>query len=416
MGFYYGLIVFFTVVWTLLRLKGRSNALDKVFLVIAFAVLAVVAASRYDLGFDYSYVYAPGYEPVLMNPDYAIGDSRFEPGYEVLEQIVASLSRNFHMIFVVTGILVAGLLIASFWIQSPNVFVSVFFFLTLSQYYCTLNFVRQSLAGLLVTLAIPLLKRRKPLHMLLYLPVVALAASIHVSALIMIPFMIVNLLPMQNKWVLLGYGLVTVAIYLNIGAIVDVVTQYWYTQYRDNIHLNATFTPQFAIAAFVWFLVMLLGAKAMTAKDKSNYIYINYAYFYFFFVLLGTRHSILDRMSVYFMFSIPIGLAILLEGLMKKEDGTSVFQKEAVIDVKRRVQFVMTAAVTVVGSLLIHHYGLMMDHHGVVPYETIWEQPFYAVYKEELNQTEEMVGDMPEDLTSIPSAGSDLGPDIPLPD
>lgn len=414
MSFYYALIAGFCILWLLLWIGGRSRVKDAVFLAVAFLALAGLSAIRYDVGFDYTYIYAPQYEELLTRPGYTFSDTRFEPGFVALEFLIALFSKNYHMLFVVTSVLIIGLMMLFYWKSSPNVFVSVFLFLTLSQYYCSMNFVRQTLAAAIALFGIPLLAKRKPLPFLLYLLLVGVASLFHQSALILIPLGFVNLLPLNNKFVLAGFSLAAIGMYLTVTPIIGFVTRYWFTHYEDNHNVTATFDFRFTAFSLVWLLLLLFGSRILTRENKENYIYINYAFFAFFFVLLGTRHSILDRFSVLFMLATPVGVARLLDQLKQRADQALQKQEDWPLYSKRRAQSSAVVAVVFVSALLIHHASLSLDHHGVRPYRIIFDQPFYQEYKEwiakDWSDDDEMPALEPPDIPSA-SEGSGSGAD-----
>jgi hypothetical protein len=238
--------------------------------------------------------------------------------------------------------------------------------------------------------AFPLMKKRTPLNVAGYFAVVLLAASFHYSTLIRIPFFFINLIPI-NKYALIGYAAVTVAVYFNTHRIIEVVTRYWYTSYNNaSKHMTVTFTPQFTIAAAVIFIIMFACRKLLRERNRRNYLYINYAFFTFFFVLMGTRHSILDRLSMYFMLLAPVGIATIVQQLTKKlkeEKPTEYVKRYAS---KNAVSLVIIMFLITAGGLSIHHYALTMDHHGVVPYDVIWRQPWWTDYLESLEREREL--------------------------
>ena len=144
----------------------------------------------------------------------------------------------------------------------------------------------------------------------------------------------------------------------------------------NNVHMRAFFSPQFTLAAGAVFLILFLGYEALERADKGNRLYVNYAFFAFFFVLMGTRHSILDRFSLNFVLLVPVGIAILVTTLVEELKETRFTYM-----IKKRVAVFAVLMFTIVGGgLSIHHYALIMDHHGVVPYQIIFNQPFYRDY------------------------------------
>jgi hypothetical protein len=148
--------------------------------------------------------------------------------------------------------------------------------------------------------------------------------------------------------------------------------------------MTVTFTPQFTIAVAIIFIIMFICAGLLVKQSKNNILYVNYAFFTFFFVLMGTRHSILDRLSIYFMLYASVGIAIIIHELVikiKEEKPTDYIKKYSS---KNTIAVVALIMVIVGGGLSIHQYALTMDHHGVVPYDTVFNQPWWPDYIDSL--------------------------------
>ncbi|MCL2356396.1 MAG: EpsG family protein [Defluviitaleaceae bacterium] len=385
---YYAMLAGLVLCGSLLCIYKRSRLKDGIFLIISFVVLGVMSAIRYDVGYDYSYIYAPGYYEILNDPTGAsLQFTRWEPGFQILLRVMMIFSQNFQTIFAVTSFLTIFLIMLFFWLYSPNPLISVFLFITLSHFYCSMNFIRQTLAVAIAVFAFPLLKKiveegrelGAPKILLCsagYFAIVSAAATIHMSALLLIPFFFINLIPI-TKNVLAVYAVATAVIYFNTHHVLRFVTQFWYQQYAlDSVHLRTYFSPQFTLAAGAAFFILLLGHEALERAGKGNRLYVNYAFFAFLFVLMGTRHSVLDRFSLNFVLVVPVGIAILVVALAEelKEARFTEAAKKYV------ATFAVLIFTIVVGGLSIHHYALSADHHGVVPYQIIFNQPFYREY------------------------------------
>lgn len=397
---YYIMLSGLSLCGAFLCIRNRNRLKDGIFLLISFLVLGTMSAIRYDVGIDYSYIYSPFYEKFMADPT---ANTRMEPGFELLCRMILRFTQNYQILFVVTSILIVALVMIYYWLHSPNPLISVFLFIALSQYYCSMDFLRQMIAAAITMYAFPLLKKRNALSIAGYFAIVLLAASFHKSALILIPFFFIDLIPI-NKYVLAAYAVVTVAIYFNTQRIVDFVTQYWYSSYRDSIHMKVAFEPPFTIAVAVVFLIIFLGSKKLIELDKRNYLYINYAFFTMFFVLMGMRHSILDRLCMYFELLSPIAIAIIVHQLsekLKDEKPTEYIKRYAN---KYAATLAILLFVIFGGGLAIHQCALTMDHHGVVPYKIIFNQPFYKPYVDSLKGSPAS-----DELTTEPE-------DIPLPE
>ena len=160
----------------------------------------------------------------------------------------------------------------------------------------------------------------------------------------------------------------------------------------ESVHVQSTFEWPFALAMFVQFLIVFLGSARLRKKDKSNYVYVNYAFFAFFFTLMGTKHSILDRFSIYFEFAFPLSIPLLYTCLRESFtswwalNGRGEGEKQ-----EKKSAWLAAGLLTVIfcGGFAIHQYALMMDHHGVIPYRTVLNQPFYQEYLQQLKQDEQ---------------------------
>lgn len=383
---YYVLILVLVVLGWLLSRGKKNRKKELIFLLLVFLILGGMSALRYSTGYDYGYVYAPDYEKVLLNdPPVEYGDQRFEPGYFYLEKAIALISDNYQMIFVVTSLLIMALFCWVFWKYSSNVYLTAILFVLLGEYYCSMNFIRQTLAAVICMLALKYLQNKK---LIPYLLITLVAACFHKSALIMIPFFFVNLIPI-TKIVVAIYAVISTGIYIFSEEILSVVTQFYYQKYGETSkHITSTFEWPFTVAMLVLFLIVFLNREKLLKRDRKNYVYVNYAFFALFFTLMGTKHSILDRFSLYFTLAFPISLALIWDELKKVFDSREV--KEPVMEMhvnyrKSLVKCSAFAALLLVGGLTYHQYVLIMDHHGVVPYQCILTQNFYWDYLDMLD-------------------------------
>lgn len=371
----------------------------------AFLLLGGLSAVRYSVGVDYSYIYAPAYEPILADPLGPFTPSRFEWGFVLLEKATALCSKNYQMLFVVTSLLIAGLTVLYYHRYSPNVFLSVFLFITLSQFYCSMNFIRQTLAAVVCMYAFPFLQRKKFVPAAL---LILFAALFHKSALMMLIFAFLCQIPLTPP-VLAVFTAGTGLIYWNTERILSFVTRFVYKTYdAQNIHMTATFPFPFTAAALVLFLLLYAGRRHLLQAGKENGLYLSYAFFSLFFILMGTRHSILDRLALYFEMILPVAVPVLLCQLRRESSAPipappqsggspefslsgarAALEQQKMIErqkagVRRRAAYYAACLIVFGGGLCYHHYALRRDHHGVTPYRIIFAQPFYKEYVQSL--------------------------------
>lgn len=387
---YYVLLLVLAVLGILFSRGKKSAKKELIFLLIVFLLLGGMSALRYSTGYDYGYVYAPEYERILLNdPPVAFADQRFEPAYFFLEKGLAMVSDNYQMIFVATSLLMIALFCVMFWKYSCNVYMSTLLFVLLGQFYCSMDFVRQTLASVICMLGLQYLQKKKFIP---YLLITLVAACFHKSALIMIPFFFVNLIPL-SKVVLAIYAVISAGIYLFSEQILSIVTKFYYQSYgAESIHVTATFEWPFTVAMLMLFLIVFLNSDKLLKRDKKNYVYVNYAFFSLFFTLMGTKHSILDRLSLYFVLAFPISLVLIWDELKQAFGSWEMKNRVLEVHVKSRksmYKYAAFLALMLVGSLSYHQYILVMDHHGVVPYQCILTQDFYWDYLDMLGAPEE---------------------------
>jgi hypothetical protein len=403
LGFYYIMLAGLSVLGACLCIRKRSRAKDGIFLLVSFVALAGASAARYDVGVDYSFVYGPLYGEFLADPS----SVPWEPGFKLLLGALCKVTQNYQALFVLTSVIIVALILLYYWLHSPNPFVSVFLFVALSHYYCSMNFIRQMIAAAITMYAFPLLQRRNALNIAGYFAIVLLGASFHKSALILVPFFFVNLIPI-NKYVLAAYAAVTAAVYFNTQRIIGLITRFWYSQYGlGDIHVTDTFEPQFTIALAAIFIVIFLGGGKLRELDERNGLYVNYAFFAMFFVLMGTRHSILDRLAMYFSLLAPVAIAIIAQQYANR------LREEKPVALANKHSAALAALLLAVfgGGLAIHQYALATDHHGVVPYKAIFSQPFYRSYVLSLHEGPPL--EEPEPLA--PSDDAAVPPQPPAP-
>jgi hypothetical protein len=281
-----------------------------------------------------------------------------------------------------------------------------------------MNFIRQTLAAVICLFAIPMLQRRKFWR---YCAIVLIASLFHSSALIMLAFYFVNLIPVSLS-LLLIYIPVAVIFYLSSSGLIELVTQFIYRHYDENYPAVAQGFPLTALAVLIFlFLFLFFNRKALTKRDAKNYVYLNYAFFAMLFMFLGTRHSILNRFALFFELAAPLGFAAVLSERLK--DWSSVRKlleslKSKVPDVRRAA--VLCAACLIAafgGGTVINYYILARDGHGVIPYRSVFDldRPGFAAGPfwepddrwEDFQwiQPDEGVGESPEYITGGEPAG-----------
>jgi hypothetical protein len=376
---YYGVLTVLALGAGILCWSGLSRWKSILFGFAALLLLGGLAAFRYAVGYDYTHIYVPLYFQTLRD-DLSILGSVHEPGFMLLEKLLLFFTPNYQALFIATSFLIYGLTFYYYWKFSPNICLSILIFLLLGQYYSSMNFVRQSMAVAITLFAVPFLQKRR---LAAYLLIILLAALFHKSALIMIPFYFINLIPV-SWYTLPVYTLVTAVAYLLSGKVVAFVTRFWYSGYGEpDGEVISAFPFPFTISMAIAFALLFGGYKRLRSLNRSYYIYVNYAFFALFFVLMGTRIAILDRFSSYFDAILPVALPLLIqepEDSKAAEDASPALLPHTRLSLRSSI---LLGGILIWGAAF-HQYVLMKDNHAVVPYRCIFNQPVYQEYTEGL--------------------------------
>jgi len=159
----------------------------KAFLVVVF--LTLFSGLRYGIGTDYF-----TYRKIFLRSrfiDYA--RSPYEIGFLFLNKVIRSLTEQPVWLFIICAFLTALFVVMSLS-QLNKVFglnfeVSVFCYVLLGQYFASFNITRQSLAGAIILFAFTkFAQNRKSTSVILVL----LASTIHSTALIVLPFILLS--------------------------------------------------------------------------------------------------------------------------------------------------------------------------------------------------------------------------------
>lgn len=151
----------------------------RIWVVLSFLPLFIIAALRYDVGTDYLEIYTKYF--YLINE----GETEFrEVTFNLINRITYHIVKNPALMFAVVSFLILLFHFLSFYEQSVNPCMSIFVFVIGLYYFNSLNQIRQAFAMAILTYALKYVWKREPVKYFLF---VAFAFTIHTSALIYIP-------------------------------------------------------------------------------------------------------------------------------------------------------------------------------------------------------------------------------------
>ncbi len=225
----------------------QSMANSRIFFAICSAVpMILVAALRHEVGTDW-FIYSEHFESINNG-----GDSFSEMGFNLLNRIVYLIYPDFALMVVVCSVITYGFVFKAIYDQSTSYTFSILFFLLNSQYFNTMNQMRQMMAVAIFLYAMKYIKQRR---LLMYLFWILLSCTLHTSAFMMIPlyflygFRISPLLHISSiiAGAILIIPLSRVAVFL--------LSKTSYGWYFDSIYATTT---GFYLIGFVFSVILLM--------------------------------------------------------------------------------------------------------------------------------------------------------------
>ena len=378
MLFYLILFGAITAYGYLLCNKTKIKYRNGIFISTAFTFLCILSCIRYEVGFDYSLGgYTGEWREILQTPFSEFMNLRHEKGYVLFQYLLKSFGENYQIVYIGTSILVAILAGWFIYKYAEDKVWGFFLIYGLGMYYCSMNLIRQTIAGLIFAFAVEMAKNKKIIP---YILLTILASSFHKSAILMIPFYFILQIKFTKKTFAI-YSLITAGIFLTSPYILDIVTKFWYGYYVNSIYLLDGNEWFYLITPIILFTIVFIFRDKICEDDKSNNIYINCAFFNLFFYIIGARHTLVDRFTIYFEPALIIGLSILINKLRKEK--SQYF--------KNTCAFIATAVI------IINVIYLFEDGHGILPYDTIFTNEDYKIYYNSLTADQDIIL-QPEDI------------------
>ena len=373
-----------------------------VYMAITFGWMWFIATFRYGIGFDY-YSYIRIFELIRDTQNIsALWDLRYEPGFALLTKAMTLFITSATAMY---GVYQALILLPVIWFiykYCKDVWLSTWLYVTLTFFYITMNFTRQSLAASVSLLGYQFLRDKKPIP---YFLIVLLAASFHATALIMIPVYFLCHIRLTKKLAIF-YGVGVAVLFFSSNLILNFVTQFIFTGYRDTIWLTTNLTLRYLFVPGSILITCLVLLRAWEKRDSAAMMLTNMMMFSFVIWLFSGRHFIIERFSMYLYILLLVALPAAISTLRASEESRAEFaalkgtlpasqssggkKKKAGPDkdiavrrselgkyIKERETFYWSAVVGVLlVTLLYHSLGVNVGDfgfHNVFPYSSVLE-------------------------------------------
>ena len=242
----------------------KNNTVKMAFWYISEAILIIVAAIRFDVGQDYMYTYVTYFKGVLKgNPNEDI-----EKGFLILNKIVQLFTTDYAGIFIVCSVIFFHYIYKAIREQSEMPTLSIFLLVGTTYYFIFLNAMRQMIVVAVFLYSIKFIKERNLKKFLIYM---LICSTIHLSALICIPFYFfygIKLRPLKAG-IILGIAIVLKPIISKLFLIIVKLTKY-------NYYIDSRFdTKETGYIVLAMNICVLIFAFIYYSKRKYDEIHID---------------------------------------------------------------------------------------------------------------------------------------------
>lgn len=291
-----------------LCIRKPSQKKNIIYVCIVFGYMFLMSAFRYGIGNDFFSYRKSFYNYVSSDKSLAekITDWDFEIGYTLIMEIAKLLGSDYLILNIIMALLI--LFPAAFVIvkYSKMPWLSCWLYLTVTFFYNSINFTRQSLAAAIVLLSYYFIREKK--HWAVILLVLA-GSLFHMSVLIFIPVYLLSLIKPSAKFYA-AVGAAAVVVFVFSRQILEFVVNNFlsrYSKYLDTVYLSKGLSWVYLIVPFT-FLALGIAAYFTGWKDKcrESGVLTNFLFYNFFIWLFITKHFILER------FTLPIYIFIII--------------------------------------------------------------------------------------------------------
>lgn len=366
MKIYIANIVLLTLIGLLVERFSKSRRLVKVYCFYAWLQLTAIAAVRIDLGIDYSQYY---------HAFYAISDAsdwselfqqfRYETGYLILNRLISMFTNNIVVFMAIYHGLMYGLLIFYIYRYCEEKWIAILSFIALDYFAMSLCFMRQSMAIIIGLYAIEYMRRHK---WYIVLPLVLLASSFHISALVLLLYYLLSYIKWEKRWIQIVSVIACVMIYIGCDFILDKGLVGPFERYRGYLTSrfmmgNAVMIVFYPVFCSVLFFVF---RKKLEEEDQTLNNLVPMLFLGGFLTILSLKHYVVERVALYItIYNIRL-IPMMVHCLYRK---------------KQQWNYQLAVISALIISMSAFVFGITTDRYGITPYQMAEDQlekvPFF---------------------------------------
>lgn len=371
------LLLFYTINNVLLLLwaamfcfRKPNKTKNLIFILIAFSQLFLIMAFRIGIGIDYS-MYANGFQKMAQAGFETMSYKDWEFGFVLFSKLLGAIPGMDFQIYMIILSVIAILPAALFIYKNSEMpWLSTVLYVNLFMYFMCMNFLRQMIAVSLVMLAWHFMKNNK---FILYAVIIVAASFFHQTVLLMLPvYFLVKMKPGIKE--LLAYGFILLWFYAASTNLFDLVTNFYHEEYKESnfiiqglSFIYAVFPLFITIAAFI-----LVKTETINLTNENKYL-VNLSFIGTLLMVTMAKHSIIERMSYYFIIFMILLVPLIYTSLKSKGIHYMSAGGKVIDLTSDKAKIVLSVGFLIIVLILsnVHfYYGLSENAHGAANYAT----------------------------------------------
>lgn len=320
---FYNFILLFSTLFVYLSEKVKNRKQELFLLLIAFLIVFLPAAFRYEIGIDY-FAYKNIFENIASFENYEIG-------YVFLNKFIYNIGLSYEWLFAI----IAFIIYFCFFISYPKQDRAIFHFLLFSIYYfISFNQLRSALALGFILIAIMSFYKSK--NLFFYIVLIFLATMFHKSAilfLLFVPFLNHTSLKVFKKIHILIIVSIVVIYFLKDSIVYMILNNsitdaLGFSRYTNHSKYGTETELNTGLGVVIKILILLfpmLFYKKILNGDKDKLIFIYIIFVCLIAVFFASTIDIFSRFERIFI------IAYVLAIILVKATKTILFRKTYVL-------------------------------------------------------------------------------------
>ncbi|MGN0611422.1 MAG: EpsG family protein [Ruminiclostridium sp.] len=269
------------------------------YVIVTFGAMYLISVLRYGLGNDYySYIYI--FRNIKEASWIDMFNMGYEPGFTVITKLISVFTDNVNVLYAIYALLILVPTAYAVFRHSEKIWMSTMMFICLTFFYCSLSFIRQSIAFAIILCAYRYMKEHNHFMVLLF---VFFACLFHSTVIVMIPLYLIAVFIRPTKITVPLYGILTALVYIFSWDILKIAVKIL-PQYKNYLELNFItqgYNPVYMILPAIIMVLALIAhfTGYGKANPKASSIFTNFAIFNFIIWFIATKHFVIERFSMY---------------------------------------------------------------------------------------------------------------------